>query len=375
MADKSNRHETWAAVIAGALLMLATLPGRTQGLGLITEPLLADLNLSRHSYAQINLWATLLGALACVPVGAFLDRHGPRPAALILLPALAAVVWLMSGLHASASVVVPLFILVLLTRALGQSALSVVSIAAAGKAFKQGKGGAAAAYTVLLSVLYMAAFVVTGSVIRQSGWRAAWGGIAVGLIVMMPVAFLLRKLTAATAKEQDESASGVTLANAMTQPAFWIYSAGIALFAAVQAGVGLFNEALLAERGFDQKAYHHFLAGSALIALIGQVFGGVGTRWLPLRVWLGAALILQGMALAAFQFIGTAAGLWSLAAMMGISAGIITVAFFAIWGRALANATSAASWALRRPSACSPPPQGRCCWKVARACSAAMQRR
>lgn len=49
--------------------MVATFPGRTQALGLITEPLLGDLHLDRVTYAQFNLWASLLGALFCFPAG------------------------------------------------------------------------------------------------------------------------------------------------------------------------------------------------------------------------------------------------------------------------------------------------------------------
>jgi hypothetical protein len=45
----------WINVVVAAVVMLATLPGRTQGLGLITEPLLGDLRLDRVSYATINL--------------------------------------------------------------------------------------------------------------------------------------------------------------------------------------------------------------------------------------------------------------------------------------------------------------------------------
>ena len=52
--------------------MVATLPGRTQGLGLITEPLLADLHLDRLTYASINFWATLIGAAFC-PVEPAID--------------------------------------------------------------------------------------------------------------------------------------------------------------------------------------------------------------------------------------------------------------------------------------------------------------
>ena len=44
----------WVVLGVAALAMVGTLPGRTQGLGLITEPLLADLGVSRVQFAQIN---------------------------------------------------------------------------------------------------------------------------------------------------------------------------------------------------------------------------------------------------------------------------------------------------------------------------------
>jgi MFS family permease len=321
----------WTQVVSGALLMLATLPGRTHGLGLITEPLLAELALSRHAYAQINLWATLLGAAACLPVGAWLDRIGLRKGALVLLPALALVVAAMSLIVNPG--VAGLFGLVLLTRAFGQSALSVLSLAVAGRAFKQGSGGAAGAYALLLSMLFALSFGVVGSVVREAGWRVAWGGIAGALILMMPVALWLRGGRAAVPGETGTDAD-LTLAQCMRQPAFWAYGLGIAMFAAISSGVGLFNEVLLAERGFDQETFHHFLAASFVIALAGQMVCGIGMRWISIRFWLGGALVVQAAGLVGYGLISTQTHLWLLAALSGVSGGIITVAFFAIWGDA-----------------------------------------
>ena len=79
----------WAIVAVAALGMVATLPGRTQGLGLITEPLLADLHIGRVSYAAINLWATLVGGLFCLPIGWIIDRWGTRYTTTLVLAALA----------------------------------------------------------------------------------------------------------------------------------------------------------------------------------------------------------------------------------------------------------------------------------------------
>ena len=59
----------WRIVGIAALAMVGTLPGRTQGLGLITEALLADLGLDRVTYAGVNFWATIVGALGALGVG------------------------------------------------------------------------------------------------------------------------------------------------------------------------------------------------------------------------------------------------------------------------------------------------------------------
>ena len=68
----------WRIVAVAALAMVGTLPGRTQGLGLITEPLLADLSLDRVSYAELNFWATIVGAAGALGVGRLIDRYGAR---------------------------------------------------------------------------------------------------------------------------------------------------------------------------------------------------------------------------------------------------------------------------------------------------------
>src|SRR5438445_4801128 len=87
---------TVSAVGVAAAAMVATLPGRTHGLGLVTEPLLADLGLDRVHYAAINLWATLLGAAFCLPCGWLIDRLGVRLVLTGVLVSLGGVVVLMS---------------------------------------------------------------------------------------------------------------------------------------------------------------------------------------------------------------------------------------------------------------------------------------
>ena len=327
----------WVNVVVAALLMLATLPGRTQGLGLITEPLLRDLQLDRITYASINLWATLAGAVACLPIGRVLDRVGLRWTSALLCAALSIVVWRMSVFAGGTAL---LFVLVFLTRAIGQSALSVASITAVGKSFDRNVGIAMGVYSVLLSVFFAIAFVWIGGVVTTSGWRTAWMQVAVGLALFItPIAALFIREPGAGRGEgggeaaDDAPSANLSLGRALRTPAFWVFAGATSVFGLVSSGLGLFNEAVLAERGFDQQTYHAFLAASAVLALVGQfACGWLTMRWSMQRL-LGLAMFIYALALFALPSIATFAQLWTFAVLIGVSGGMVTVIFFAIWRR------------------------------------------
>ena len=318
--------------------MLATMPGRTQGLGLITEPMLGDLALDRVTYANVNLWATLLGAAICLPIGRVFDRAGLRITTLALTLLLAAVVWVMSGLGPG---VWPLFLCVLATRTLGQSALSIASITAMGKTADRSAGLPMGAYAVLLSMLFALAFALVGGSVRTAGWRTAWAQIAVGLVVFAAPAVLFLREPPRAADPASAAAgalTGATLAEALRTPAFWVFGLATSLFGLVSSGLGLFNQAVLAERGFPQETFVTFLSATFVIGLVGQfACGWLTTRW-PLPRLLAVSMGLYGAALLGLPLVTSIAQLWIVAALVGVSGGMITVLFFAIWGHAFGPA-------------------------------------
>src|SRR6202171_5264924 len=154
MVGRKSIYYGWTNLAIAALAMVATLPGRTQGLGLITESLLGDLKIDRVTYATINLWATLIGSAFCLPCGRLVDRFGSRAVLVSVLLALAVSVIVMSSSAGVASLIVS----VTLTRGFGQSALSVVSLALAGKWFARRLNYAMGVYSVLVGLGFIAAF-------------------------------------------------------------------------------------------------------------------------------------------------------------------------------------------------------------------------
>jgi MFS family permease len=338
---RSRFYYGWIMVPVAAAAMVATFPGRTFGLGIITERLINDptLNLTRTSFGQINLWATLIGALFCLGIGRLIDRYGVR----LLLPAVLAALGLSVLTMNSSGGMLLFFCAVTLTRGFGQSALSVVSLSIVGKWFERRLKWAMGLYALLLSIGFATAFVVAERH-AKADWQTVWGGIAWILFGLVPLAWLVTRdspeacglviegeeshKVSGAAKEPE---TGMTLAQALATPAFWIFGMGTSLFNLISSGVLLFNESILAERGFPAEAYYVAMAIGTFTGLLGNVAAGwVISRRRIAKVTAAALLILAGslIALAALRTYWQVV-CWTI--VNGAVGGVITVVFFAVW--------------------------------------------
>jgi MFS family permease len=330
----------WVHVFIAALAMVGTLPGRTQGLGLITEPLLRDLQIDRVAFARINLWATLIGALFSIGVGRLIDRFGSRIVLTVVSIALASVVFGMSATQKVAAVA----LFITMTRGFGQSALSVVSITMVGQWFVRRLNLAMAVYTIALSIGFMLAFPLIGAIVLANDWRTAWWIIGLALLFgLAPLAFLLvRRSPESCSIEPDgapidlgrETPADYTLGQALLTPSFWVFGISSAVYGLIASGIALFNESILAERRFDAATYYRSLVIVALTSLVGNFLGGwIASKWKMNRL-LALAMVLLAGSLAALPHVSTQAHVAMYAAVMGLAGGFVIVIFFSFWSAA-----------------------------------------
>jgi MFS family permease len=340
----------WINLSVAALAMVGTLPGRTQGLGLITESLLADLHIDRVLFAQINLWATLIGALFCIGIGRLIDRFGSRVILTIVTAALGLVVIRMSGAKGVATIA----LMITLTRGLGQSALSVISITMVGQWFVRRLSLAMAVYTIVLSVGFMVAFPVVGATVLKFGWRTAWAAIGLTLLLgLAPLSLILVRRTpeacglppdgehpseAAIIEDVEVAAGGYTLWEALATPSFWVFGLSSAIYGLIASGIALFNESILAERGFDAATYYRSLVIVALTALVGNFLGGwLTSKWSMNRL-LALAMGLLAGSLVGLPHVSTQLHVVAYALVMGLAGGFVIVIFFTFWSHAFGRA-------------------------------------
>lgn len=342
---QSRFYYGWVTVALAALAMVGTLPGRTQGLGLITEPLLADLRIDRVRFAEMNLWATLLGALFCLPVGRLLDQLGPRVLLATIALALGAVVLGMSAAHSSAM----LFLLLVLSRGFGQNALSIVSLTMVGHWFGRRLSLAMAIYSVTLSIGFMAAFPIVGKAVVELGWRTPWaviGGCLILGLAPLGLFFARRPPEAAALHAAGETktlpeasaAADFTWGAALRTPAFWVFAGASSVYNLIASGIGLFNESVLAERGFPPEIFHRSLVITALTSLAGNFLGGwLASKW-SMQGLMAIAMTLLAGALIGLPSLRTVGQVDALSVVMGVAGGFVIVLFFTVWAKVFGRA-------------------------------------
>ena len=338
-----ERYYGWVMVGLAAVAMAATLPGRTHGLGLITKHLLDDTAITQATFARMNLWATLIGAAFCVPCGWLIDRVGMRHLLGAVVLALGAVVlWLSTVREPTA-----LFAAITLTRGIGQSMLSVISIAMVGKWFSRSIGPAMGLYSVLTAMLMAGLIGVVGHGIITLGWREAWTAMGWALVfVVAPALWLLTRnhpsdperefgsSASSDATEGDTGLPSATLTQALATPCFWVFALSISFFGMQTSGLSLFNQYVLAERGFDESVYHTVLIVGMLVGMVANLVGGYLSRRVRLQRLLAVAMVLLAAASLAFPFAREVWHAYAYAVINGAAGGLLTVLFFEVWGHA-----------------------------------------
>ena len=326
----------WVVLIFAAVAMVATLPGRSVGIGLITEPLIADLGISRLDFAGMNFWATIFGALFNLVCGVTIDRFGVRAVVTSVLFVLSLVVLGFSQMTGAGF----LLLLLVLMRGLGQSALSVVSLTMVGKWFVRRLSVAMGIFAVLMSLGFAVAIVVAGDVVLKQGWRVMWSGLGWILMVLsgLCVVFVRRDPEAVGPDtevvkddESDEPVVGFTLVQALMTPAFYVFAIGSALYNLVIAGVMLFNQSILGELGFDETVFQYAMAVFMGTGLLGNFTAGWAARRWSLGKLMTIAMVAVGVYLLAFPELKTPGQALIHAGLLGFSGGVVSVIFFTAW--------------------------------------------
>ncbi|TFC30281.1 MFS transporter [Cryobacterium sp. TMT2-18-3] len=243
-----------------------TAPGQTAGLSVFTDPLIAELGVSRTDISVSYLIGTLLGASAQPVVGRALDRWGARPVTISLGAAFALILFSLSfvgeigGLTAG-------FVGV---RMVGQGALTLATTTAVARAIHHRRGLALGLTSAIGSAGISLAPIGLERLIAVVGIHNAWRWEAAAVaVIVIPLAFAFPRrsrrtvptgLTGSTVQTGPTVPStaqitiqGVswTLPEAIRTGMFWLLAASLATSGMLTTGLAFHQIALLGEQGLS----------------------------------------------------------------------------------------------------------------------------
>jgi MFS family permease len=325
----------WMIVALAALAMVATLPGRTVGLGLITESLISEFGMTRTEYARFNMIATLLGTAGALIAGPLTDRFGIRVTLSGTLILLGCLVMSMSQWVTAATVMAFL----ILTRTVGQSALSTISVTSVGKWFTTRLAIAMGVFSVIVAIGFSVAIVGAQTQIAIVGWRKVWMTIGLSILILglLCVALARRGESSHQASEELGNGTVLTLREALLTPCFWVFAIGMALYGGLIASVSLFNESILQELGFGQETFRYAMAGLMSAGLLGNMIAAWSARRIGLPRVMAVSLAILTIVMLTYDRLQSDWQVITHAGIFGFCGGVFSVLFFTGFGQAFGH--------------------------------------
>ena len=265
--------------------------------GLFLIPIATEFDWSRAAVSFVLFIIAVAGAISYPIVGRLIDRYGARPVILTGNVLFAASVASVSLVEASRFQFYTAYALIGISAAIPSSVMFTKVIAGwfdeRRGLFLGIVGGLGNGVGAALSPLFVFALI------SSYGWRAGFQGIGAAVILIgFPVLYLLLRDpprdTVRSEREALEKTQGLTLAEALKTPTFWIIMAAIALGAGCMTAIFAHVVPMLLDRGVPAGQATTVLATFSLVTAGWQIGMGYMLDRIP-KPWIAAPFYLLAL--------------------------------------------------------------------------------
>lgn len=288
--------------------------------GVLAERMQSDLGLSSGQAFGAFSWSVLVAGLAATPVGVAIDRYGGRWIMVVGSLTSALGLWALASATGFAGYMVA-WTLIGLAMSL---TLYEAAFATLNRSLQADAGRAISTVTLFGGLASTAFWPLTEALAVRLGWRDTLLAYAVlQLLVCAPLHCLLDRQYQ---RESSEQQGGATMAQALSQPQFWLLAAAFAFNAFIFSSMSVHLIRVVQALG------HRVELALVLAALIGpmQVIGRLiertwasATRPAVVGAYTFAALPAALLSLALFGHNAYAVGVFSV--LYGLSNGVLTI--------------------------------------------------
>lgn len=334
---RTRMYYGWVLVLALGVTETVSYGILSYAFPVFLAPMESELGWTRTELTGAFSLAALVSGAAAIPVGRWIDRHGPR--GVMTAGSLLATVLLLSW-----SRVDTLWSFYAVWVGLGVAAAAVLyepAFAVVANWFVRHRGRALTLLTFMggfASVIFVP--LATG-LVTTHGWRSAlvWLAVVLAVLTIPPHALLLRRSPAEMGLLPDgdvcprvpvarrlASERSVPADQAVRSGSFRWLAVAFGFSALVTTGMAVHLIPLLLERGYSATFAGAAMGMVGLMALPGRlIFTPLGSRW-PRGVVAAVIFLMQAVSVVALLLDLGPAGVWVFAALFGAGFGAITPA-------------------------------------------------
>jgi len=271
---------------------------------------------------SVNL---LVGGLAGFVIGTLADRHGPR-GLLTVTVALAGVPF---ALVSSVSALWQLFFLVGVVGGVGMSSFYLLTTATVTHWFDERRGLGLALVLVGFNLGYITGGPLAAWLISHLGWRAAYGALGAGCALLTVCAALSVRLPRPEeraalhrpipARAGSAAHAGSTLGQSLRDPRQWALNFSWLLLGGIAIMISVHAVPFAHDQGVSLAGASLALTAYGVGSVIGRLTAGMVSDRLGTRVTIGAAYVLEMLALVTLLWIPSREAL--LGSLMAFGAG------------------------------------------------------
>lgn len=295
-----------------------------QMVAVVLDPMAVDLGVSRTAVAFASTISTLVGAVAAVPIGRLLDRHGGRVlmTAGSAVGALAVVMWSQAT---SLPLVYAAFVLVGLSLAASTYEATFAVIVVATDAGHRDR--TILLVTMIAGLTTYLVYPLLGRLESEFGWRTALLILA-GLMALIAVPGHLWAIPSrATHRRRVQMRSGVPVGAALRQARFWLIMIAFVTQAASAAAFLLLVVAYLLDAGLSHAAATSVPITVGVLQILSRLVLTSFARWLPIVPATCFCFAVQGVGLLCLPLCGLSIPLTvACVAAIGLGQGVAVIA-------------------------------------------------
>jgi MFS family permease len=269
---RTSLRNPWFIVVGAALgLVVGNGPIMQFTFGVFLQPVAAEFGVGRGTISSALLVGLVATGLCTPVVGRLMDRFGIRPVALPLVFGFAASLAALGLFSRSAAAFVLIFGIMGVFAA-GQTPLPYARVIAG--TFDRRRGLALGIAMAGVGVGTALLPQVARALIAAVGWRGAYIGLGVALLVIVvPVLlFLIREPLRGHVRTVVEE--GLTAAQAIRTRAFWILAVAFFLLALTAAGLTAHIVPLLTDRGVAPQQAAGVISVIGIALIVGRLIAG-----------------------------------------------------------------------------------------------------